>query len=147
MSNRLQDTRSIEIQAPISRVWSALTDPKEIKKYLFGTEAVSDWKKGSSLIFRGEWQGKPYEDKGTILEIEPEKVLKFSYWSAMSGKPDSPENYSTLTFAVKPAGTRTTLSITQETNASQEGLDHSMKNWEAVLATIKKLMEVQDARN
>lgn len=129
------------IKADPQKVWAALTDPKEIKKYLFGTEAISDWKKGSSLIFKGEWQGKQYEDKGTILEIEPEKVLKFSYWSAMSGKPDSPENYSTLTFSLEASGDTTQLSITQETNASQEGLEHSMKNWEMVLATIKKLME------
>lgn len=132
---------SIEINADPQKVWAALTDPKEIKKYLFGTEAISDWKKGSSLIFKGEWQGKQYEDKGTILEIVQEKILKFSYWSAMSGKPDSPENYSILTFEVEPTENGTKLSITQETNSSQEGLDHSMKNWGTVLATIKKLME------
>ncbi len=134
-------TTSIEIQAPAAKVWAALTDPKEIKKHMFGTEAVSDWNVGSSLTFKGEWQGKKYEDKGKILKIEQEKVLKYTYWSAASGKPDSPENYSALTFALETHKEGTMLSVTQETNSSQDGLDHSMKNWKMVLETMKKLLE------
>ena len=33
--------------------------------------ALTDWEEGSSLVFRGEWEGKAYEDKGTILEAIP----------------------------------------------------------------------------
>lgn len=141
MDNKLTATTSKEINAPISKVWAALVDPKEIKKYLFGTEAVSDWKEGSSLIFKGEWKGKSYEDKGKILKIEPEKVLKYTYWSAASGIEDKPENYNILTFALEPTTDTTKLSITQETGSSQEGLDHSMKNWNIVLDSMKKLLE------
>src|SRR5258706_3209022 len=41
--------------------------PEILKQYYFGADIISDWKMGSSIIYKGEWQGKPYEDKGTIL--------------------------------------------------------------------------------
>jgi uncharacterized protein YndB with AHSA1/START domain len=141
MNTSLKATTSVVFKAPASRVWVALTDPKEIKKYLFGTEAVSDWKEGSPLIFKGTWEGKSYEDKGKILQIEKEKVLRYTYWSGFSGKPDLPENYNILTFELEPQNETTKLSITQENATSKESLDHSMKNWGTVLQSMKKLIE------
>ena len=100
MSN-LTLTTSVSIQAPLAKVWHALTDPEQIKKYLFGTETVTDWKAGSPITFSGEWEGKAYQDKGTILEIEKEKILKYSYWSSFSGTEDKPENYANVTYRVE----------------------------------------------
>ena len=67
------------INAPPSKVWDALTKPALIKRYLFGTEVTTDWKVGSPITYRGEWQGKTYEDKGKILEIEPGKRLASTF--------------------------------------------------------------------
>ena len=69
---------SIEINASHSKVWKALTTPELIKKYLFGTETITDWKIGSPIIFKGEWEGRKYEDKGIILDIKKEKLLNNS---------------------------------------------------------------------
>ena len=55
---------SITIAAPAEKVWTALITPAAIKQYMFGTTVVSDWKEGSPIIFKGEWQGKSYEDRG-----------------------------------------------------------------------------------
>ena len=57
-------TVSARVHAPPSRVWEALTRPELIKQYLFGTDVVSDWMPGSPILYRGEWQGKPFEDTG-----------------------------------------------------------------------------------
>ena len=84
---------TVTINAPKSKVWDALTNPAQIKKYMFGTDASSDWKVGSPITFRGVWEGKPYEDKGTILEMMKEKILKYNYWSNFSGDRDEPSNY------------------------------------------------------
>ena len=83
---------SIEIEAPPGKVWDALTDPQLIKKYFFGTEAVSEWKVGSTLEFKGVWEGKEYLDKGTILELIPRKLLRYTYLSSFSGLPDVPNH-------------------------------------------------------
>ena len=67
------------IHAPVSKIWQALVNPEIIKQYLFNTDVISDWKVGSPIMYRGEWQGKPFEDKGEILAIEPEKTLKSTH--------------------------------------------------------------------
>ncbi len=63
--------KSIAINAPIADVWDALVNPATIKQYMFGADAVSEWKEGSPIVFRGEWEGVEYEDKGVILRFEP----------------------------------------------------------------------------
>ena len=129
------------IDAPAPKVWDALTKPALIKQYLFGTEGTTDWKVGSPISYKGEWQGKPYEDKGEILEIEPGKRLVSTFWSALSGLPDTPENYNTVRYELAPEGARTRLTITQDNNATQDAATHSEENWKTVLDGIKKLLE------
>ena len=58
-------SESIEIHEAPSKVWDALTNPEIIKKYLFGTETITDWKVGSEIIFQGEY-GENKEHKYTI---------------------------------------------------------------------------------
>ena len=141
MQNTLVATSSIAIKAPVSKVWDALTNPEMIAKYLFGTKTVTDWNVGSPITYTGVWEGKTYQDKGVVLANIPEKLLKTSYWSSMSGKPDKPENYQIVTYTLTPNGGETTLTITQEQITSEVDRDHSGDNWNMVLQTIKKLLE------
>ena len=129
------------INAPASKVWEAITKPELIKKYLFDTDVISDWKVGSPIVYRGEWQGKPFEDKGRILEIEPEKRLVSTHWSPMSGVPDLPENYHKVTYELSERNGKTDVTIFQDNNASEEEKTHSEANWKTVLAGLKKLLE------
>ena len=88
---------SISINVPVSKVWDALTNPEVIKQYMFGTNVISDWKEGSPIVWKGEWQGKKYEDKGMILKLEPERLIQYSHFSPLSGKQELAENYHTVT--------------------------------------------------
>ncbi|MGO9409597.1 MAG: SRPBCC family protein [Spirochaetia bacterium] len=141
MNDTFTATARITIRATADKVWDALTNPKLIKQYLFGTEAKSDWKVGSAITYTGVWEGKSYEDKGTILEVVPRKKLRSTYWSGFSGKPDVPENYQTVTYELSEAGAETTLIVTQENNPSSASADHSGENWGKVLGAMKALLE------
>jgi uncharacterized protein YndB with AHSA1/START domain len=132
---------SITILVDAAKVWDALTNPELIKQYLYGTEAISDWKEGSSIIYKGVWKGKSYEDKGVIKKIETKKLLVSTYWSALSGLSDSPENYNTLTYALDERDGETTLTITQDNIDTKESADHSEGNWKSVLESLKNLLE------
>jgi uncharacterized protein YndB with AHSA1/START domain len=138
---RLTAKASITINAPIAKVWDALVNPTLIKQYFFGTEAISDWKVGSTIIFRGIWEGKTYEDKGIILAIEPNKLLRYNYWSSMSGTPDAPENYANITYSISSSNKMTVLDITQDGIATEEARKHSEDNWIVVFNGMKKLLE------
>jgi uncharacterized protein YndB with AHSA1/START domain len=141
MNNKFTAKATSTINAPASKVWDALTDPSLIKQYLFGTEVNTDWQVGSPITYKGEWEGKTYEDKGKILQIEPEKLLVSTFWSSLAGLPDVPENYKTIQYELSPENGGTKLTITQDNNANQEEADHSAQNWNTVLDGMKKLLE------
>jgi uncharacterized protein YndB with AHSA1/START domain len=133
----------LTINAPKGLVWDALTNPEKVKQYFFGTNLICDWKAGSPIRFKGEWEGKPYEDKGTVLEYQHENQLTYDYYSAFSGQPDVPESYQTITYQVKESNKVTTLTITQNNCRSEEVKTHSESNWKMVMEGMKKLVEGQ----
>jgi uncharacterized protein YndB with AHSA1/START domain len=134
-------TAETEIDAPRDKVWTALTDPQQIKEYMFGSEVVTDWKQGSPIVWKGEYEGNKYEDKGEIVEIEPERRLKVTHFSPLSGQEDRPENYHTLLYELEERGGRTRVSLSQGNNASKEAAEHSQANWEKMLAGLKQVAE------
>lgn len=136
-------TTSISIHAPVAKVWEALTKPELIKQYFFGTDTVTDWKIGHPIIFKGEWQGKSYQDKGTILDIVPNKLISYKYWSSLSGTEDKPENYATITYRLSEEHDTTRIGITQENIPDEKTKAHSEENWKKVLEGLKSLVEKQ----
>jgi len=141
MNNKFTAKATTTINAPVAKVWQALINPEIIKEYLFNTEVISDWMEGSPITYKGEWQGKTFEDKGKILKIEPEKLLMSTHWSPLSGVPNTPENYHTVTYALSDKGDSTEVTITQDNNSTEEEKEHSEQNWRTVLEGMKKLLE------
>jgi uncharacterized protein YndB with AHSA1/START domain len=134
-------TAEAEIDAPAEKVWGALTDPKQIEKYMFGSQVETDWKPGSRIVWRGEYEGKQYEDKGEIVEIEPNRRLKMTHFSPLSGQEDIPENYHTLLYELDERDGSTRLSLSQDNNPSAEAAEHSRANWEKMLVGLKQVVE------
>lgn len=140
MNHNLIAKASIAINAPRQAVWKALVSPDAIKEYMFGARVVSDWREGSPILWKGEWQGKRYEDKGTIIEVKPERRLQYSHFSPLSGLPDKPEHYHTVTIDLAGDGT-TEVRLAQDRNMSEEAREHSEKNWKIMLEGLKKFVE------
>ena len=132
---------SIEIDAPVARVWDALTNPDVIKLYMFGVDAVSDWREGSPLVLRGVWEGKPYEDKGTVLRVDEGRLLEYTHFSPLSGAKDVLENYHTITVELSEDAGRTDVSLAQDNNETDEERDHSAAMWATMLRTLKDVLE------
>jgi len=145
MSRGFEAIKTVNIHASRDKVWNALTDPKEVKQYLHGTQMSTDWKEGSPITWRGEWKGRAYEDKGTVLGVEPQKRLKYTHWSPMGGSEDKPENYHTVTYELAGDDGHITLTLIQDNNASQEEADKmANENWGPVLDGLKATVEKQD---
>jgi uncharacterized protein YndB with AHSA1/START domain len=131
----------IDVNAPRARVWAALTEPDQIKRYMFGSEVVTDWKPGSDILWKGEYDGKPFEDKGEVVEIDAERRLKVTHFSPLSGQPDQPENYHTLTYELSESGSATHITLSQDNNASADEAEHSKENWSMMLESLKQVVE------
>jgi len=132
---------SVTINAPNAKVWDALVNPEAIKQYMFGTLVVTDWREGKPIIWKGEWQGKSYEDKGVVLQFKPGRTIQYSHFSPLSGVPDKPENYHTVTIELSGEGNQTRVSLAQDNNPTEQERDHSEKNWEMMLIALKKFLE------
>ena len=137
------------VKAPPSAVWKALTTVSTLKQFFFGSDISTDYRVGSPIYFRGNWNGKPYEDKGRIQTFEPEKRLAFTHWSPLSGMEDRPENYHIVSFDLRPTdgGTEVMLIQTNQNDAeplTPENRQEYAKNWTMVLDGLKKVVETPE---
>ena len=105
------------------------------------TNVESSWRKGSPITWQGEWQGRAYQDKGVILEIDAPRTLQYTHFSPLMGKPDLPENYHTVTVTLAPSGATTRVTLEQDNNATEDARAHSEKNWTMMLAGLKQFLE------
>jgi uncharacterized protein YndB with AHSA1/START domain len=142
MKKELGVKKEIEISADVSKAWNALINPELIKQYLFGTEAVSEWKIGSSIIFRGEWEGNIYEDKGLISQLVTNQGFQYAFWSPLSGLQDKPENYVSITNELMEKDEYTLLSVTQDNIKTEEIFNRICENWKVILKGLKEVIEV-----
>jgi uncharacterized protein YndB with AHSA1/START domain len=141
MPETLIARNAIRIDAPAPKVWAALVTPAAIKRYMFGTTVVTDWKEGGPIAWKGEWQGRAYEDKGVIRRIVPERLLQYTHFSSLSGLPDRPENYHTVTIELQADGAGTQVALAQDNNRTEKEREHSQKNWAMMLEALRKYVE------
>ncbi len=134
------------IDAPINKVWDAFINPGTIKKYMFGTTVISDWKEGSKIVWKGEWKGKPYEDKGEIIQFKPKTKLQYSHFSPLTGQQDIPENYHTVTIELTEKNKQTIVFLSQNNNTTKQAKEYSEQNWMMMLTGLKKLLEENSDR-
>lgn len=134
-------TAEIEIDASADQVWGALTEPDQIEKYMFGSRVETDWQPGSPIVWKGEYEGTRYQDKGEIVEIEPARRLKVTHFSPLSGQEDVPENYHTLLYELEERDGKTHVSLSQDGNATEEAAEHSKANWQTMLSGLKNVVE------
>ena len=136
-------TKSIDIDAPPSKIWQALTTPEIIAKWLSDSDirVVSDWTVGSPIIRVGRLHGIKFRDKGAILRFEPEQWLEYSSWSAINRIPDIPENYSITSFQLASQPTHTTLTVSQRNLATEVMYKHVDFYWNVTVHKIKRLIE------
>ena len=144
MENNIIAEVSVQITAEKRSVWDALTNPDKVKIYFFDTWLSTTWEPGAPIKFSGEWQGKTYEDKGTVLSYKEQEMLQYTYWSSMSGKEDKPENYVTVTYRIGGDDGNVTVTVIQENIPDIKTRDHSIENWKKILVDLKKMLEANE---
>lgn len=99
MTQRVE--RSVVIEAPPAAVWDALTNPDLMNQWIgepeMNIEVSADWTPGGPIIIKG-FHHTHFENRGTVLEFEPNVVLRYSHLSSISRLPDKPESYSVFGF-------------------------------------------------
>jgi uncharacterized protein YndB with AHSA1/START domain len=139
MAGKLKAEMSINFNAPLKKVWQALTDPKIIKQYLFGTETESDWKKGSPITYRGDMNGEHFEDKGEIVDIIPEKRLHTTHHSSVRSNDD---HFNNVIYELQEEKNgHTVLTLSEDNIETEDELLNTEENWSRALDNMKRIVE------
>jgi len=138
-----QAGETVEIAASPEQVWQALVEPELVARYMHGTALETDWQVGGPIVWRGEWQGRPYEDKGEVRAFEPPRRLAVTHWSPLTGEPDTPANHHHVTYEIEPlADSRSRLTLTHGNSPTQEAADAMVENgWKPMLQSLKEVAE------
>jgi uncharacterized protein YndB with AHSA1/START domain len=134
-------TAQTDVAAPPERVWAALTDPAQIATYMHGSKVSTTWEVGTPITWEGEYDGRPYQDKGEVLTYDEPRVLSVTHYSPLMGQPDEPENYHTVVYTLTANGAGTHLELTQDGNDSEEQAEQFGHNWQGMLDGLKATVE------
>jgi uncharacterized protein YndB with AHSA1/START domain len=142
--------KSIDVNAPSATMWKVLTDNAYIPQYMFNCKADTDWKPGSPLLWHGAADGKLYV-KGSIVTCAAPRLLEYTVIDPNNAAvPDIPENYLTMTFAIKERGDKAcTLEIKQgdysKVANGQQRYDDTIGCDDSMLESMKKIAEEHKA--
>ena len=132
---------TIIINAPIEKVWEALTKPELVKQWQYGSDLITDWKVGSDIKFRAEWEGKVFEQWGKVLEIIPQQLISYSLFAPRPGLEDKPENYFIMDYKMSKESGGVKLDIIQEDNREGAVQEAPQGEENPVLSALKNLVE------
>jgi uncharacterized protein YndB with AHSA1/START domain len=134
-------TAEVHVAAGPERVWAALTDPDQIAVYMQGSKVETTWEVGSPITWSGEYEGRPYQDKGAVLTFDEPQRLSVTHDSPLLGQPDEPESYHTLVYLLTEHEGGTLLELTQDGCTDQDQAEQFSENWQQMLDGLKDLVE------
>jgi len=132
---------TINIKADIQKVWDAITLPELVKQWQYGSELITDWKVGSDIRFRTEWEGKVFEQWGKVLEVRSKELVKYSLFAPRPDLADKPENYFVMNYVLTDNSSYVALEIIQEDNRPGAIQEEPQGEENPVLAALKNLVE------
>lgn len=151
MADQLMIGNDITIHAPISRVWDALINPEQTKKYMYGCEVVSDFTAGSPMDWKAIWEGKETTFvTGHVVSIEPEALLVYTTFDPLSEYENIPANHLHVTYQLSTEDGNTYLSVTQGDYSSVPDGSRRYEEaareggWSSILLTIKEIVEANE---
>ncbi len=144
--NELNIKKTITLNVETAKVWEALTKPEMIKKYMSGTEVISDWKEGSPILWVGTSEGEErVMVKGSIEKMEVGKLIQFSTIDLDAEYTDIPSNYVKAIYELTPKLGKTLLSVTQgDYSRVEDGRKRFVEadgGWNRTLNALKTYIE------
>ena len=135
---------TVKILAPAKKVWLALTNPGLVKQWQYGSDLLTTWEVGTSIVYRNEWNGQVFEQKGTVLEFSPESRLKYSLFVPRPDLLNIPEHNFFMTYELAESEGTTSLLVRQE-DPRPSSPDESSGGDDGpdVLSNLKYLVEVK----
>lgn len=151
-------THSIRIAAEPRQIWAAVISPDAGASWR-NADFKTDWRVGDAIEIEAFIGTKRYRDKGQVVQVQPHSMLQYTYWSSVSGLPEIPQSYSTITMMLDPCGVDTDLTVEQQVPPSpvrrgkgweigeDSGWRHVDFYWRTTLPILKRFVEQEQKRN
>jgi uncharacterized protein YndB with AHSA1/START domain len=143
LKRRLEDRTmekvfEIYIKTTPDRLWEAITDPEQRRRYNFGVGVESDWTPGSPYVAGHPAAAAPIFD-GENLEVEAPRRLVQSF-NARWGEDVEAEGASRVTWEIEPVGDSCRLTVVHD--QLREGAnDQLYGGWPMILSGLKTWLE------
>lgn len=144
MTIKAQSSEAIVIErtlnAPIAKVWSALTDVDQMRQWYFDLKEFKP-EVGFEFAFVVEHQGNAYDHRCRITEVIPQKKIAYTW------RYEGHEGNSLVTMELSPAGDTTRLKLTHtglETFPKTPAFarENFEKGWTAIIGSeLKEFVE------
>lgn len=126
--------KEVVLDAPVSRVWKALTDKDELKQWCFEMNAFEP-QAGFEFQFYGEKDGHKFLHLCKVVEVQVEKKMKW-LWTYEEVPGDT-----YVSFELFPEGEKTRLRLTHEgleTLPQDENYarHNFMQGWNSILGQL-----------
>lgn len=136
--------RTIEISAPLGKVWAAITEAEHIARW-FGQSAVLD---DVSVGAKGVFSFEGYGDFPVVVEeLDPPRMIAYR-WSNENARPVAPvdpEHSTVFRFTLEPRGSATQLTVVETGFASLADPAASMEGnrggWDSELDELVAYLE------
>jgi uncharacterized protein YndB with AHSA1/START domain/DNA-binding transcriptional ArsR family regulator len=126
----------IYIKTTPERLWEAIVDPAQRRKYSFGASASSDWKPGSHYELAS---GPMKLAEGENLEVDPPRRLVQSFTAVWSEEVRA-EGTSRVTWEIEQVEDSCRLTVTHD--RLREGANGELYGgWPMILSGLKTLLE------
>jgi uncharacterized protein YndB with AHSA1/START domain len=141
LKHRLERTMEkvfeIYIKTSPERLWEAITDDEQRRKYNFGVGTNSDWTPGSS--YQAVHSSGVQIAAGENLEVDPPRRLVQSF-NALWSEDVQAEGTSRVTWEIEPVGDSCRLTVIH--SELREGAnDELYGGWPMILSGLKTLLE------
>jgi uncharacterized protein YndB with AHSA1/START domain len=146
MKKELIVQKSILIDAPPEVVWNALTEPEMTKYYMYGSEIECSWEQGSTMNWKGVWEGNEMIFvTGKLVSYQPMNQFSFTAFNPHSGLEDIPANHTTVTYLLRSEGDKTHLQVTQGDFSlvpdGEKRYQETMQSWDDSLGKLIELIQ------
>jgi uncharacterized protein YndB with AHSA1/START domain len=134
-------TSTVTVEAPRDIVWDVITRPEFVRQWQYDSDLTTDWTVGSPIRFRAEWQGRVFEQWGTVLEFAPPTRLRYSLFAPRDDLEDRPENYFTMTYELSDVDSGTAVTFIHEDPRDDDNVADDSDEDNPVLMALKILAE------
>jgi uncharacterized protein YndB with AHSA1/START domain len=134
---------TVKIKAPLHKVFDILTKPEFVKQWQYGSELLTDWKVGSDIKFKTDWEGKIFEQWGKVIEFRQNELIKYSLFAPRPDLEDKPENYFEMSYVMTADNGQTKLEIIQIDNRPGAVQEEPQGEENPILLTLKQIAETE----